>query len=693
MFRELFDAAPDAMIAIDHAGRIVHANQQAVQLFGYADDELIGAPIEILVPSRARADHENHRIKFADNPRVRPMGIDQELSALKRNGEEFPVEIALSPLQTPDGQIFVASIRDVSETYRTRQALARARLDSFVMQIGRLSTSAPNLDMAVKHIPWLIADALSVPTVAIMCNDARSRTLQVIAEFGLPAKLLDIILPSSIALLASYDKTDTGDQPIIVEDSSGVVSGDAKTFKDAGFGSFVSIPLIDGDEAAGIVLVLSHERRCFDHDAVYFLQTSANLLGAAMQRIRMEEQLAHTQRLEAIGQLTGGIAHDFNNLLTVISGNLEILECTLADRTADRTEAQTMIGNALSAVGRGADLTRKLLAFARRQHLSPSACDPKRLFSELGMMLKRTLGETIELEIACADDIPRVYADPGQLEAALLNLALNSRDAMPRGGRLSIAADMRQHRHLSADSQLVPGDYVIFTVRDTGLGMAPEVLERAFEPFYTTKEIGKGTGLGLSMVYGFARQSGGHVSADSQLGYGTVIELCLPVATAAVEKPAHPATKPESSGRDTILVVEDEPDVRGIAVAFLGAAGYAVYVAENAVTALELIATEPSIALMFSDVVLSHGMNGVELAHEVRRLRPELPIWLTSGYEGAAADDGDGDASAFDLLRKPYRREELLAVVREALDGRLDHSKAWGLELEKGQALPRVHLA
>ena len=663
MFREFFDTAPDAMIAVDHEGRIARVNPQAVRLFGYAEDELRGAAIEILIPKSARAAHEHHRDGYIANPHVRPMDAGQELTGLKRNGEEFPVEIALSPINTPDGRMVIASIRDISETQRARQVLVRARYDAFVTQIGQLALAAPNLDTLVERTPELVANALDVAAVAIVFRHTQRRTPQVRAAFGLPLDLIDT-LPSILSPPDTPDRLLVTDQPIVLEDCAERSTPINAALLAAGFSSAVLVPLIDRGEAMGTLLALSRELRRFDHNSVHFLQSIANLLGAAMQRIRMEEQLSHAQHLEAVGQLTGGIAHDFNNLLTVISGNLQILESELADRP----QAREVISSALRAVGRGSELTRKLLAFARRQRLSPSACEPQRLLSELGVMLKRTLGETVELEVSCPDVTPAVFADPGLLEAALVNLAINSRDAMPRGGRLSITAEKRHQRDVSADGELNPGNYVVFTVRDTGFGMSPEVLARAFEPFFTTKEHGKGSGLGLSMVYGFVKQSGGHLTADSQLGYGTSIELHLPVAKSAAKNDADSTAKSDSRGDGTILVVEDEFEVRGIAVAFLRSAGYTVLAAESADAALALIVGEPAIALMFSDVVLGSGITGVELAHAARRQRPGLPVLLTSGYEHAALEGDVATAAEFKLLQKPYTREALAAAVRQALD-------------------------
>jgi PAS domain S-box-containing protein len=663
MFRELFDTAPDAMIVVDREGNIVRANPQAERLFGFPENELHGRAIELLMPGRAHAAHRRHRADYAANSRVRPMGTGQELVGLKRGGEEFPVEIALSPINTPEGKLFVASIRDISETQRARQALTRARYDAVVTQIGQFALSAPDIDLAVQRTPELVADALNVAAVGVVFLHAQRRQPQVRAEFGLPPEVRDA-LPSILSPPDCKEPILALEGPLMIENLAEFTATiDGPTLSRSGFHSALSVLLVDRNEVTAALVALSATPRRFDRDAMYFLQSVANLLGAAMQRIRMEEQLSHAQRLEAVGQLTGGIAHDFNNLLTIISGNLQILEGELTDHPL----AHELIGSALRAVGRGAELTGKLLAFARRQRLSPSACAPQRLLGELSALLKRTLGETIALEFSCADDVPAVFADAGQLEAALVNLALNSRDAMPRGGRLDITAAKFEQSQTSADGELMAGDYVAFTVRDSGFGMSPEVLARAFEPFFTTKDLGKGSGLGLSMVYGFVKQSGGHLSVDSQLGYGTTIALHLPVVSSQHTKVSEPAATAQPRGHETVLVVEDEDEVRGIALAFLRSAGYTVIAAENAEAALELIA-RPDIALVFSDVVLGSGMSGVELAHEARRRRPRIPVLLTSGYEHAAPGADAGAASQFKLLPKPYTRQDLAAAVRQVLD-------------------------
>jgi len=650
MYRELFDISPDAMIAVDSGGRIVRANAQAERLFGYVEARLLGTGIDMLIPAHARGAHQAHLAHYIANPHTRSMGVGQELTGLRSDGSEFPVEIALSPIDAPEGRIVVAAIRDISETQRARQALARARHDKVMAQIGQLILASPDLDDAIARIPTLVAEALGVDASAIVFKPIMRERLQVRASFGIAAegatRLSELLNADLIAHLAATDQARA--------------SANNDALREAGFASSAVIPLPDLGAPASALLALSRESHRFDHDALHFLHSVATTLASTLQRMRTEEQLSHAQRLEAIGQLTGGIAHDFNNLLTVISANLQILEDDLADRP-DQLES---IAIALRAVGRGAELTRKLLAFARRQKLSPRACEPAVLLDDVGGMLRRTLGEAIDLRIECPPDMPRVFVDPGQLDTALVNLAINARDAMPRGGRLHIGARIGEIEAANATGEAKPDRYVVVSVRDTGYGMTPDVLARALEPFFTTKEQGKGSGLGLSMVYGFVVQSGGHLTIDSKLGYGTCVELYLPVLAADASAPEPLATASTNAhGDETVLVVEDDADVRRAALAFLHSLGYTALPCADAAEALRTIPQHPEIALVFSDVMLGNGMNGVELAEEIRQRWPALPILLTSGDERSAHSGG-----AFELLRKPYRREELSAAMRRKLD-------------------------
>jgi PAS domain S-box-containing protein len=661
LFRALFETAPDAMIVIDRSGTIVLVNPQAERLFGYADGALTGRPIETLMPAAVRKAHVAHRTHYMDSPRVRPMGAGYELTGLRADGQAFPVEIGLSPVAALGGTLFAASIRDISETQRARQALVRARYDACVAQVGRRVLETAHNEQVFDEIPTLIATTLDIPAVAVLLVAPHRAGLNVQSSVGFPAPLLDALNDDRLATaMASHASVDAEPADTAID----WLGNGYLPLADTGFADAAVAPLLDRRAPMGYLLALARERGHFDRDRRHLLQSLANILAAAIQRGRSEEQLAHAQRLDALGQLTGGIAHDFNNLLTVISGNLQLLE---AEATPDPAVRET-IESAARAVERGATLTRKLLAFSRRQHLRPRAISSVQLLADLRDMLGRTLGERIPVRAECLNDVPEVYADPGELEAALINLALNARDAMPRGGRLAITA--RAHRIETADDAtgLPTGNYVVFTVSDTGMGMPPEVLARALEPFFTTKESGKGSGLGLSMVYGFVKQSGGHLNIQSQLGYGTRVELHLPCASVAVRTASRPGVPTSQRGHECVLVVEDEAEVRRIAVAFLHSLGYATHEAPDAATALALLATHPGINLLFSDIVLGNGMTGFELAAKAHERHPELSVLFTSGYEHASMDVDDAAIGAFDLLRKPYRREQLALALRQVLD-------------------------
>ena len=654
MFPQLFDTVPDALIVVDDAGRITMANRQAEALFGYPHGQLTGRPIEDLMPEEARGRHHQHRADYMAAPRLRPMGgAGMALVGQRSDGAQFPVEIALSPLESEEGRRYLASIRDVSETQRARQALIRARYDALVARIGQQALESADEDDVVAALPALLADALGVDAVAVAFL-REHEDLDLRAAVGFDASGL---APATVQQAARVLVQGT---PLVVED------GDAAQpvfplFEGAGSGAVV--PLLDRDRPLGALIAWSREPRRFDHDAMHLLQSTANLLAALLQRRRTEEQLAHSQRLEAVGQLTGGIAHDFNNLLTVMSGSLQLLEM----ECGQQPEAAELIASALRSVTRGAELTAKLLAFARRQRLSPRAVLPARLLRDLEMMLQRTLGDAIRLQVDCPPDMPAVYADAAQLDAALLNLVLNARDAMPRGGDITIAVERRRRdtpRPDAATSPTSPAHDILFSVIDTGHGMTPETLARAVEPFYTTKGQGRGSGLGLSMVYGFVEQSGGQLRIDSRLGYGTRVDLSLPAARAATGEATHAAFGLSAGEGQRVLVVEDEPEVRNIAANFVRSLGYRVHAVSSAEDALQCLEEDPSIALLFSDVMLGAGMNGKALALAARRLRPDLPVLLTSGYEDAPPVAGGDD---FELLRKPYRREQLAAALQRSL--------------------------
>jgi PAS domain S-box-containing protein len=380
----------------------------------------------------------------------------------------------------------------------------------------------------------------------------------------------------------------------------------------------------------------------------------------------VQQQLQQAQKMEAAGNLTGGLAHDFNNLLLIMIGNLDLLAMEITGNPS----AAEMVEQILQAGLRGAELTRQMLAFSRRQPLQPRTVEIPALIDETMKMLARTLGESIEVQIRTAPDVPSVFIDAAQLEAALVNIAINARDAMPSGGKLIVetaAAEIGQGIH----PEIRPGSYVCISITDSGVGMPADVLSRISEPFFTTKPKENGTGLGLSMVYGFVKQSGGNITAYSEVGRGTTFKIHIPAArTRGESAPLRRVTDeiPLAPGNEVVLAVDDNPGVRAAVVSQLKDLGYQVEIATNGETALQKIRGGMNFDLLFTDVVMPGGMNGKELATRARRIRPDLKVLFTSGFPGTSLSDGldlePGDA----LLGKPYRKRDLAKKIREMLD-------------------------
>ena len=382
----------------------------------------------------------------------------------------------------------------------------------------------------------------------------------------------------------------------------------------------------------------------------------------------VEAQLRQSQKMEAIGTLTGGMAHDFNNLLGIIIGNLDLLR----DGRPDDTELADLGGEALDAAMRGADLTRSLLAFARRQPLQPKRLDLDVVIGGLMKLLTRLLGENIESNLTFAEDACPVIADPAQLEAALTNLMTNARDAMPRGGKLTIATSHKRIEpdYAAANPDVPPGDYAVIEVTDTGAGMAEDVKSRIFEPFFTTKNEG-GTGLGLSMVFGFMKQSGGHISVYSEVDVGTTFRLYFPCSHAADDIEIDLRIDGPLSGKgEAILAVEDSIPLRRIVVRQLSSLGYHVLEAGNGAEAMAILESGP-VDLLFTDVVMPGGLDGFELADTAVRRWPAIKVIMTSGFPQTRFVD-ELQPHAFPLLSKPYRKDNLAQLIRAVLDGRED---------------------
>lgn len=380
-----------------------------------------------------------------------------------------------------------------------------------------------------------------------------------------------------------------------------------------------------------------------------------------------EEQLRHSLRMDAVGQLTGGVAHDFNNLLAIILGNLD----SVREQMNDSSDSAEMMDAAIKATMHGAELVRRLLAFARKQNLAPTSVDLNKRLTAISSMLRRTLGENIEVRTKSAPDLWDAFVDPTQVDDALVNLAINARDAMKQGGCLTIETQnvVLDEDYTSQHLELTAGEYVVLAVSDTGSGMPPDVIARAFEPFYTTKPEGEGSGLGLSQVYGWVKQSGGHIKIYSEVGHGTTIKLYLPRADAHREETSSEAASAGATpgGRERIFIVEDNHELRNTVRRQLMALGYSTIEAEDGKTAVAMVKAGAEFDLLLTDIVMPGGMTGYELADQVGKLRPGRKVLFTSGYTELAASDGQ-EAPTGPLLSKPYRKQDLGRALRSLLD-------------------------
>jgi signal transduction histidine kinase len=399
-------------------------------------------------------------------------------------------------------------------------------------------------------------------------------------------------------------------------------------------------------------------------------RTNVELQAQIAARQQTEEQLLHAQKMDAIGNLTGGMAHDFNNLLSVVIGNLDLLMDRQRAANAPDELGEELVSEALNAAMRGGELVRRLLAFSRKLPLQPRLMDIGQIASELDPLLRRTLGEQVQVRTVVSDGLWPVMADPSQVENAILNLCINARDAMPGGGTVTVACANVAMDHVGPElGDLKPGDYVSITVADTGAGIPPDVLARVFEPFFTTKEVGKGNGLGLSMVYGFAHQSGGTATIYSEVGYGTEVRIYLPRGTGAVgeELSARRAQTTEMGHGERILVVEDRPDVRRTAVFTLESLGYKPVDVESAEAALAALDGGERFDVLFSDIVMPGRMNGIDLAHEVRQRFPGVTIVFASGFSNPETTISQLATVGATVIGKPYSKADLGRHMHAAL--------------------------
>ena len=695
IFRTLFAANPDAHLVADGNGIIVLANPAACTMFGYTGDELVGLNVDALVPDSIRPRHAAYRAGYAHQPRARPMGTGMELVAKRRDGSVVMVEISLSPLTGQGPALVVAAIRGIADYPRVKQALQRARYGEHLAQLGRLAVDVRDTQVVLEQATVIAAQALQVESAFVHFIEPNNLHFRVVSRFNvLSADSHEDPSDTGLgSLTANHPDTLPGYllAPKVSAPSgattSAVVVTDYTTeqrFKvpanhlSAGWASGMAVALTDRGKIIGALTVASKEAKRFGGDEVRFLESLCNLLATSLQRAQSEEALSHAQRLESVGQLTGGIAHDFNNLLTVIQGNLQVLE--ELPPMGGHEWGQHLIASALRATQRGAELTSKLLAFSRRQMLQPRQVSLSVLLESLADMLRRTVDQRIRIAVEVAADCPLVLVDPGQLESALLNLAINARDAMPEGGLLRFVAQACVQLPIPVKQELagplssahssthLAQRYVSMRVVDSGSGMSEVVKERAFEPFFTTKELGRGTGLGLSTVYGFVKQSQGAITVDSAPGVGTTLTLYLPQADeiAGINSDGASARHALPAGLK-VLLVEDDMEVAAVADTFLKAMACVVTKAATGEQAWRLLESDANFDLLLTDIALGPGMRGTELAAQAGSMRPGLAVLLMSGFPSELIDADRDSPLSWALLPKPYTRQELASAVAVAM--------------------------
>jgi PAS domain S-box-containing protein len=650
---QLLDSAPDGVVIIDAGGVIRLVNRQLEALFGFERSELVGQPVEMLIPERVRKIHPGHRERYFAAPDTRPMGAGLELSARRKDGSEFPVDISLSSLQTDDGVLVSAAIRDITD----RKAIEA--------KFQGLLEAAPDAIIAV--------DAAGI----IHLVNRQAETLFGYARHDLIGKELDTLVPDRIRDLhpghrASYFTNPTS-RPMGAGIELSARRRDGTEFPvDI---SLSSLETEDGVLVSAAIRDITDRKRIEDEQAE--LQAKLEQARRDEERATLEAQLHQAQRLESVGQLAGGVAHDFNNLLAGIMNYTSLITDSLKEQgeawhvAEDPAFATLMddVGEVMKVAKRGAALTHQLLIFSRREVVKPEVFDLNLIVGDMENLLRRTIGENIDLRTALESSLPQTKIDRGQMEQILMNLVVNARDAMPGGGKLEIkTAGFVVDESFAVSHRIEEGTYAMLAVSDTGTGMTADVMTRAFEPFFTTKPQGAGAGLGLATVYGIVRQAGGAITIYSEPGLGTTIRVALPATTDAAAPQAE-AARPQSvrGNGETILLVEDEEIVRIPAQRMLSRQGYTVLVAGNADEALAVALPDQHIDLLLTDVVMP-GMSGKDLAGKMTEARPEVRVLYMSGYSEDVIVHQGALEPGVHLIEKPFAAEALLRKVRDVLD-------------------------
>jgi PAS domain S-box-containing protein len=630
-YRLLVDAITDyAIYMLDRDGFVTSWNAGAQRFKGYAPAEILGEHFSRFYTDEDRAAGTPARALRTAAEEGR---FEQEGWRIRKDGTEFWAHVVIDPVRSPSGELvgFAKITRDLTERRKAEESLRRSEEQFRLLVQGVTDYALYMLDPGGRVSSW---------------NAGAAR---------IKGYAPDEIIGEHFSRFYTDEDRATGeaDKALATATAEGRFEKESWRVRKDGsrFWAHVIIDVIRNDQ--GEVIGFAKVTR----DITERMESQR-----ALEQAR--EALFQSQKMEAIGQLTGGIAHDFNNLLMAVLGSLELLK----KRTPYDPRITPLIDNAVQGAERGAVLTQRMLAFARKQELKMEAVDLPSLVRGMMNFLERTIGPNIEVNMRFAAALPRAHTDPYQLEAALMNLVVNARDAMPRGGSITISA--RPERVSAGHATLAPGDYVRLVVADTGEGMDPKTLARATEPFFTTKGVGKGTGLGLSMVHGLAAQSGGGLTVNSQPGVGSEVELWLPVVAAA---PAGAAVRPAAEGEDgdarrlLVLAVDDDSLVLTNTAAMLEDLGHEVIVASSGKEGLEALRARPEIDLVISDEVMPN-MSGSQFAQMVQGRRPGLPVIITSGYADLSADGRVAATPDLPRLAKPFGQRDLAAFVNEVME-------------------------
>ena len=637
---DLLETLPDAVVAVDHDGTMVQVNAQAQELFGYDRDELIGQKVEMLVPESYRRQHHHHRENFAQTPKTRRMGADLDLYGRRRNGSEFPVEVSLSPVATESGMFVLSAIRDISDRKRIAEELRRANEELHRRTAEQLGEYRSRLALIIDSSDDAIIGKNLDGTI-ISWNKGAERIYGYTPEE---------VIGKHISLLAPGDRPD--EIPEILQ----------KIARGESVEHFESVRVTKDGRQLDVSISVSPLR-----DAKGDIIGASAIARDITAQKRAESQLHQSQKMEAIGRLAGGVAHDFNNILGIINACTEFLR----DRIDPAGEPSLYIENIQKATERGSSLTRQLLAFSRTPVIQPRILDLNERLKDISKLLRPLMGDDVEVLIVSRSPSAVVEADPGQLDQILVNLAVNARDAMPRGGKfiLETRAEKFDEAFAEQHQAMAAGKYVLLAVSDTGSGMDEATASRIFEPFFTTKEMGKGTGLGLATVYGIVKQSAGHILVYSEPGHGTTFKIYLPSADHKIglgSKSEVETVAPKRQGT-TILLVEDDEIMRSLTRQLLEEHGYTVIEADDGKSALERVESHPGpIDLLLTDVVMRR-MSGPELVERLSVSRPNLKVVFMSGYTGELIAEREVLKRGITLLEKPFSRTALLNTIHTTL--------------------------